>query len=85
VGQVANWSALAFRFAPLLSPPMPATAEAQTLVAIGPDKFVFQKNKRQVSNKDFSRGQVNGFADNLATENQNLGLHLNCLQDRLSL
>ena len=28
-----NWSALAFRFAPLLRPPMPATAETQTLAA----------------------------------------------------
>lgn len=38
------------------------------LVAIGPDKFVFQKNDRQFSHKDFPRGQVNGFADNLDFE-----------------
>ena len=38
------------------------------LVAIGPDKFVFQKNRRQFSNKDFPRGQVSGFADNLDFE-----------------
>jgi len=30
-GTDRNWSALAFRFAPLLRPPMPATAETQTL------------------------------------------------------
>jgi len=30
-GTGRNWSALAFRFAPLLRPPMPATAETQTL------------------------------------------------------
>jgi hypothetical protein len=28
-----NWSALAFRVAPLLRPPMPATAQTQTLAA----------------------------------------------------
>ena len=34
-GTGRNWSALAFRFAPLLRPPMPATAETQTLAVIG--------------------------------------------------
>lgn len=29
---------------------------------------MFQKNGRQTTNKDFSRGQVNGFADNLDFE-----------------
>ena len=33
-GTGRNWSALAFRVAPLLRPPMPATAETQTLCAI---------------------------------------------------
>ena len=33
-GTGRNWSALTFRFAPLLRPPMPATAETQTLAAI---------------------------------------------------
>jgi hypothetical protein len=28
----------------------------------------FKKNGRQISNKDFPRGQVNGFADNLDSE-----------------
>ena len=32
-GTGRNWSALAFRFAPLLRPPIPATAETQTLWA----------------------------------------------------
>jgi len=32
-GTGRNWSALTFRFAPLLRPPMPATAETQTLGA----------------------------------------------------
>ena len=36
-GTGRNWSALAFRFAPLLRPPMPATAETQTLAAITTD------------------------------------------------
>ena len=34
-GTGRNWSGLTFRFAPLLSPPMPATAESQTLATIG--------------------------------------------------
>lgn len=31
-GAGRNWSALTFRFAPLLSPPMPATAQTQTVI-----------------------------------------------------
>ena len=38
-GTGRNWSALAFRFAPLLSPPMPATAQTQTLVAMAAGQF----------------------------------------------
>ncbi len=45
------------------------TAETQTLVAIGPGQIcVSKKNRRQFSNKDFPRGQVNGYADNLDFE-----------------
>jgi len=40
-----------------------------TLVAIGPGQIcVSKKDGRQFSNKDFPRGQVNGFADNLDFE-----------------
>ena len=39
-GTGRNWSALTFRFAPLLRPPMPATAETQTLSASWPVKTI---------------------------------------------
>ena len=47
----------------------PATSQTQTLVAIGPGQICVSKNNgRQFSNKNFPRGQVNGFADNLDFE-----------------
>ena len=47
----------------------PTTAQTQTLVAIGPGQICVSKNNgRQFSNKNFPRGQVNGFADNLDFE-----------------
>jgi hypothetical protein len=33
-GTGRNWSGLTFRFTPLLSPPIPATSQTQTLAAI---------------------------------------------------
>ena len=45
-----------------------ATSYARTLVAIGPGQIVFQKKRTKFSIKDFPRGQVNGFADNLDFE-----------------
>ena len=47
-GTGRSWSALAFRFAPLLSPPMPATAETQTLWARRSEQIV---NQQQVTAK----------------------------------
>jgi hypothetical protein len=42
---------------------------AATLVAIGPGQIcVSKKTDDNFSNKDFPRGQVNGFADNLDFE-----------------
>ena len=38
-GTGRNWSALAFRFASLLRPPMPATVQTQTLAVIGAGQF----------------------------------------------
>ena len=38
-GTVRSMSGLTFRFAPFLSPPMPATAQTQTLAVIGPGQF----------------------------------------------
>lgn len=42
-GTGRNWSALTFRFAPLLRPPMPATAETPTLQAMRPGQFRLDK------------------------------------------
>ena len=58
VGQISRTS--------FICPPMPATSHTQTLVAIGPGQIcVSKKTDDNFSNKDFPRGQVNGFADNL--------------------
>lgn len=51
-----------------------ATSYILTLVAIGPGQICVSKNnRRQFSNKDFPRGQANGFADNLDFEKLNVG------------
>jgi len=47
----------------------PGTAHTQTLAVIGPGQICVSKNNgRHSSNKDFPRGQMNGFADNLDFE-----------------
>jgi hypothetical protein len=44
----------------------PARTQILTLVAIGPGQIcVSKKTDDNFLNKDFPRGQVNGFADNL--------------------
>ena len=50
-GTERNWSALAFRFAPLLRPPKPATAETQTLAVIFTDKLEFKNSAQQLNHK----------------------------------
>jgi hypothetical protein len=57
VGQISRTS--------FICPPMPATSHTQTLVAIGPGQICVSKKRTTIFNKDFPRGQVNGFADNL--------------------
>ena len=59
-GTGRNWSGLTFRFAPFLSPPIPATAQTQTLAVIGPG-LVGHLTGDTLPNKDFPRGQVKGF------------------------
>jgi hypothetical protein len=56
------------------------------LVAIGPGQIcVSNNNERQTTNKDFPRGQVNGFADNLDFEKIKTGDRLKLKQPTLRI
>ena len=59
-GTGRNWSGLTFRFAPLLSPPIPATSQTQTLCATGPRTDLSKNCMETIQLKTFIRTGIFG-------------------------